>query len=57
VAILCLCFLFQELSDDPEDEHERHINQIKTLYAYDLFKNKKFKESMNLFLSANAGLL
>uniref|UniRef100_A0A1B6MRH7 CNH domain-containing protein n=1 Tax=Graphocephala atropunctata TaxID=36148 RepID=A0A1B6MRH7_9HEMI len=38
------------LSDDLEEEKTKNIHQIKTLYAFDLFHNKKFHDSMKEFL-------
>ncbi|XP_054260195.1 vam6/Vps39-like protein [Macrosteles quadrilineatus] len=38
------------LSDDLPEEKAKNIHQIKTLYAFDLFHNKKFLDSMKEFL-------
>lgn len=49
--------MLKNLSDDMEDEKEKNIRQIKTLYAFDLFHNKKFHDSMKEFLKLDTGML
>lgn len=40
----------QNISDESEEEKREKIHHIQTLFAFDLFNNKKFHESMNEFL-------
>jgi hypothetical protein len=37
------------MSDENEDDKEETIHQIQTLFAFDLFINKKFREAMKEF--------
>lgn len=39
----------QDISDESDDEKQAKKNQIQTLYAFDLFSNKFFKDSMKEF--------
>lgn len=39
----------QNISDESQDEKQEKIHEIQTLYAYHLFANKSFKESMREF--------
>lgn len=40
----------QNISDESEDDKKEKILNIQMLYAYDLFVNKNFRESMEEFL-------
>lgn len=39
----------QNISDESEEEKSEKKHQIRTIYAFDLFANKMFKESMEEF--------
>ncbi|XP_049943822.1 vam6/Vps39-like protein [Schistocerca serialis cubense] len=45
-----LALRLTNISDESEDEKSKNIYHIQTLYAFDLFKNKQFHESMKEFL-------
>lgn len=45
--------ILSTLSDDGEEDKEERIRQIKTLAAFDLFGQLKFKEALNLFFQLN----
>jgi hypothetical protein len=45
----------QNISDESDEEKSRNIYQIQTLYAFDLFNNKQFHESMKEFLKLGTG--
>lgn len=42
--------LYQEASDESDEEKKSTIHKIQTLLAYDLFNQKKFNESMKEFI-------
>lgn len=44
-----LQFILQEISDESDEEKLEKKHQIQTLYAFDLFANKFFKDSMKEF--------
>lgn len=46
----------QNVWDTDEKEKEKKRYQIQTLYAYDLFNNKQYSESMKQFLELDAGV-
>ncbi|KAJ8308553.1 hypothetical protein KUTeg_013427 [Tegillarca granosa] len=37
------------MTDEPTDEKDKRINSIQNLYAFELFCNRKFEESMQIF--------
>lgn len=39
----------QDISDESEEEKSEKKHQIRTIYAFDLFANKMFKQSMDEF--------
>lgn len=39
----------QNISDESQDDKQEKVHEIQTLYAFDLFANKSFKESMREF--------
>nr|CAG4651586.1 EOG090X0131 [Triops cancriformis] len=41
------------LSDEPSDIKTHQVQHIQSLYAFELFRNKKFHESMKIFLKLN----
>lgn len=45
-----LYICLQNISDETEDDKSKSISRIQTHYAYDLFYNKQFLESMKEFL-------
>lgn len=45
----------QNISDESDEEKSKNIYQIQTLYAFDLFNNKQFHESMKEFLKLGTG--
>lgn len=45
-----LALKIANISDEPSEDKARNVHQIQTLYAYDLFNKKQFKESMEQFL-------
>lgn len=45
-----LALKLTNISDETEEDKKEKIHQIQTLYAYDLFANKRFSESMKEFL-------
>ncbi|XP_046383475.1 vam6/Vps39-like protein [Ischnura elegans] len=45
-----LALKLANISDEPPEEKKKNIYHIQTLYAFHLFSNRKFKESMNEFL-------
>jgi hypothetical protein len=48
------CYV-QNISDESDEEKSKNIYQIQTLYAFDLFNNKQFHESMKEFLNLRTG--
>ncbi|CAG5133152.1 unnamed protein product, partial [Candidula unifasciata] len=44
-----LALKLAELAEEPESEKEKRIRNIKNLYAFDLFCQKRFEESLALF--------
>jgi len=45
----------QNISDESDEEKSKNIYQIQTLYAFDLFNNKQFHDSMKEFLNLGTG--
>jgi len=45
----------QNISDESDEEKSKNVYQIQTLYAFDLFNNKQFHESMKEFLNLGTG--
>ncbi|XP_044728700.1 vam6/Vps39-like protein [Chrysoperla carnea] len=45
-----LALKLTSISDETEEDKKQKIYQIQTLYAHDLFANKKFRESMEEFI-------
>ncbi|XP_063228747.1 vam6/Vps39-like protein [Bacillus rossius redtenbacheri] len=45
-----LALKLTNISDESEEEKSKNVSQIQTLYAFDLFYNKQFHESMKEFL-------
>ena len=45
----------QNISDESEEEKSKNVYQIQTLYAFDLFNNKQFQDSMKEFLNLGTG--
>ncbi|XP_071441568.1 vam6/Vps39-like protein [Hetaerina americana] len=45
-----LALKLANISDEPPEEKEKNIYHIQTLYAFHLFSNRKFKESMDEFV-------
>ena len=45
--------LLQDISDESEEEKQEKKHEIQTLYAYDLFNKKLFKDSMREFAKLN----
>lgn len=45
-----LALKLSNISDESDEEKEKKIYQIQTLYAYDLFNNKQYTESMREFI-------
>lgn len=45
----------QNILDESDEEKSKNIYQIQTLYAFDLFNNKQFSESMKEFLNLGTG--
>lgn len=45
-----LALRIANISDETSEDKAKNVHQIQTLYAYDLFYKKKFKESMEQFL-------
>ncbi|XP_021362075.1 vam6/Vps39-like protein isoform X2 [Mizuhopecten yessoensis] len=39
-----------DMTEEPEDEKQTRINRIKTLHAFNLFCERKFEESMSIFV-------
>ncbi|XP_060077097.1 vam6/Vps39-like protein [Ylistrum balloti] len=39
-----------DMTEEPEDEKQKLINRIKTLHAFNLFCERKFEESMMIFV-------
>ena len=50
-----LSFSVQNISESPENEKIKQRKEIQTLYAYDLFRNKQYQESMEQFLELDIG--
>ncbi|XP_021925898.1 vam6/Vps39-like protein isoform X1 [Zootermopsis nevadensis] len=46
-----LALKLTNISDESDEEKSKNIYQIQTLYAFDLFNNKQFHESMKEFLN------
>jgi hypothetical protein len=44
-----LALKLAELAEEPESEKDKRIRNIKNLYAFDLFCQKRFEESLTLF--------
>ncbi|KAK3931419.1 Vam6/Vps39-like protein [Frankliniella fusca] len=44
-----LALKIANISDEPSEDKAKNVHQIQTLYAYDLFNKKQFKESMEQF--------
>jgi hypothetical protein len=56
-VVYCICIsTFQNISEGPENEKEKQRLEIQTLYAYDLFHNKQYQESMKQFLELDTGI-
>lgn len=45
-----LALKLANVADDSEEEKQKNVHQIQTLYAFDLFHNKKYEKSMAEFL-------
>ena len=45
----------QNISDESDEEKSKNVYQIQKLYAFDLFNNKQFQESMKEFLNLGTG--
>ncbi|KAJ1528436.1 hypothetical protein ONE63_006848 [Megalurothrips usitatus] len=45
-----LALKIANISDETPEDKSKNVHQIQTLYAYDLFNKKQFKESMEQFL-------
>jgi len=45
----------QNISDESDEEKTKNVCQIQKLYAFDLFNNKQFHESMKEFLNLGTG--
>ena len=45
----------QELSKEPESEKDKRIKNIKNLYAFELFCQRRFDESLTLFAKLGTG--
>ncbi|XP_069116960.1 vam6/Vps39-like protein isoform X1 [Argopecten irradians] len=39
-----------DMTEEPDDEKQTRINRIKTLHAFNLFCERKFEDSMNIFV-------
>lgn len=46
-----LALKIANISDETPEDKAKNVHQIQTLYAYDLFHKKQFKESMEQFLN------
>ena len=46
---------FQDMQEEPDSEKEKRIRNINNLYAFDLFCQHKFEESMKIFDTLGTG--
>ena len=46
---------FQKMTDEEETEKEKRIQRIKTLFAFDLFSQHRFEESLQTFATLGTG--
>lgn len=52
----CLLFVcMQEMKDDSDSEKRQQIHHIKNLFAFNLFCQKRFDESMQVFAKLGTG--
>ena len=45
----------QKMTDEEETEKEKRIQRIKTLFAFDLFSQHRFEESLQTFATLGTG--
>lgn len=43
------------MSNEPEDIRGHHVQHIQSLYAFHLFQESRFDESLQLFFKLNTG--
>nr|CAG4643717.1 EOG090X0131 [Lepidurus arcticus] len=48
-----LAIILANLSEEPSDIRTHQVQHIQSLYAFELFRNKKFQDSMKIFLKLN----
>lgn len=53
---MLLYLIFQKMTPEPEKEKTKMINNIKTLYAVNLFCLHKFEDSMKIFVALDTGI-
>ena len=44
------------MTDEPTDVKQKNINYIKNLYAFVLFTQQQFKESLEIFAALGTGM-
>lgn len=51
MIIVLFSSFFQNISEECEEDKQKNIHEIQTLYAYHLYYSKQFQESMKQFLT------